>query len=200
MDVTEKIYSYECKKCGKCCCVGLEISIRKEDVFLWREAHKVSFLQHIFIDPKSISVEGLGGFHIEEKNALVDLLKKYSGHYYEMKKKELKDFILSNHNFVGKSVIPLPVYTFIEELGRMPILIPKSFEILLEGIQWGLDYLLLYESSGKCPFLKNNLCDIHEIKPRDCKLFPYNEFGILKIDDYFLKICPGIKKKLKKIK
>ncbi|MFX1236647.1 MAG: YkgJ family cysteine cluster protein [Promethearchaeota archaeon] len=187
-------FSFKCVKCARCCEAGFEISIGKKDILEWQAFNKESFLKHIYIDPKSLSSEGLGGYHIEKKNALLLLRKKYEGVSYEEYKESLKDFILNNHVFIGNSIIPLPIYTFIEELGRMPLLIPKSFDVMLEGIQQDINYLLLYERSGKCPFIKNKLCTIHAIKPKDCKIFPHDERGNIRIDNYFLKICSGIKK------
>ena len=81
-----KKYEYKCIKCGQCCRAGLEISIRKEDVLTWIQAGKEEFASHIQIDPKSISSEGLGGYHIEEENALLELLKKYENEEYDEKK------------------------------------------------------------------------------------------------------------------
>ena len=188
-------YIYNCVKCGNCCRVGSEISISKNDIQNWINIGKLDLSLNFYIDPKSISTEGLGGYHIEKKNALFELLKRYGEHNYELKKQELREFILKNHIYEGEGIIPLPVYTFIEELGRMPILIPRNYDVLFEGIDRGLDYLILYQTDGKCPFLEDNLCTIHEIKPLDCKTFPHNEKGALKTDRYFLKICQGIKKR-----
>jgi Fe-S-cluster containining protein len=184
---------YNCIKCGKCCRTGLEILIRKEDVLRWIRAERHDYIQYVQIDPKSISSEGLGGYHIEEENALLKLLKVYSEKEYEKKKIELEAFILKNHIYQGKDNIPLPIYTFIPDLGRNPILIPRSFQIMLEGMNWGIVYVLKYKSNRCCPFQKDNLCSIHDIKPTDCKRFPYDKEGKLKTDSFFLKICKGIK-------
>ncbi|MFX1273398.1 MAG: YkgJ family cysteine cluster protein [Promethearchaeota archaeon] len=190
-------FTFKCKKCGSCCRAGLEVSIRKEDVLKWLDLGKLEILKNIQIDAKSISSEGLAGYHIEEKNALLDLLQKYDKNLYESKKRELADFIIKNHEYLGEGILPLPIYTFIPELGRMPILVPKYFNTILEGIDRGLEYIIRFENNGTCPFLKENICAIHEIKPLDCKNFPYNDKGKLKLDNYFLKICKGIKKNLK---
>jgi Fe-S-cluster containining protein len=184
---------YNCIKCGKCCRAGLEISIRKDDVLRWIRAERHDYFQHVQIDPKSISSEGLGGYHIEEGNALLELLKAYSDKEYENKKKELEAFILKNHTYQGKDNIPLPIYTYIQVLGRMPILIPRSFQVMLEGMKWGIVYILKYQSNRSCPFQKDNLCSIHDIKPNDCKRFPYDNEGKLKTDSFFLKMCKGIR-------
>ena len=187
-----KIYEYNCLKCGKCCRAGLEISIRKEDVLRWIQAGKHDYSQHVQIDPKSISSEGLAGYHIEEENALLDLLKDYGEKEYEEKKKELESFILKNHSYQGKDNIPLPIYTFIPNLGRMPILIPRSFQVVLDGMKWGITYILKYQSNRCCPFQNDNLCSIQDIKPKDCKRFPYDKEGKLKTESHLLKICKGI--------
>ena len=94
----------------------------------------------------------------------------------------MKHFILKKHLYLGKGK-PLPVYTFIENLGRMPILIPKSLKVALKGLEWDLVYLINFEPGGYCPFLKTNICSIHAIKPNVCYKFPYNNKGELKIDE-----------------
>jgi Fe-S-cluster containining protein len=187
-----KKYEYKCIKCGDCCRAGLEISIRKEDVLTWIKAGKEDYVSYVQIDPKSISSEGLGGYHIEEENALLDLLKNYGEEKYEEKKKELEAFIIKNHYYLGKGIVPLPIYTFIENLGRMPVLVPRSFQIVLEGMKWGIAYILKYYLNRFCPFQKDNMCSIHDIKPHDCKKFPYDDKGNLKTDPHILKICKGI--------
>lgn len=187
-----KTYEYKCIKCGECCRAGLEISIRKDDVLTWIQAEKKDFASHIQIDPKSISSEGLGGYHIEEENALLQLLKNYGEEEYEEKKKELEEFILTNHDYLGKGIVPLPIYAFIKDLGRMPILVPKSFQAVFEGMKRGIAYILMYQSNQWCPFQKDNLCSIQDIKPQDCKRFPYDKEGKLKTEDHILKLCKGI--------
>ena len=186
-------YEFKCLRCGDCCRAGLEISIRREDILNWLQAGKNDFNVHVQIDSKSISSEGLAGYHIEEQNALMELLKVNNKEDYEIKKKELQEFILKNHDYLGKGMLPLPIYSFIETLDRMPILVPRTLEVVLEGIKRGIAYILKYKSDRRCPFQQDNLCRIQEIKPKDCKRFPYKEDGSLKTDNYILKICKGIK-------
>ena len=112
---------------------------------------------------------------------------------YEIKLDKLKKFILKNHEFLGNGP-PLPIYTFIPDLGRTPILVPKSLKVLLKGLKWGLVYILKFKLSGSCPFLKDNLCSIQEIKPKVCRIFPFNEKGDLKVDEYFINMCQGLTK------
>jgi len=184
-------YEFNCIKCGKCCRAHLEISIRREDIVNWIQAGKNDYYQYIQIDPKSISAEGLGGYHIEEENALLELLKSYKNKQYEEKKKALESFILKNHTFHGKDNVPLPIYTFIPNLGRMPILIPRSLHVVLEGLKWSITYILKYQSDGCCPFQVDNLCSIHDLKPQDCKRFPYDKEGNLKTENFIIKLCKG---------
>ena len=184
---------YKCVKCGNCCRAGFEVVIEKEDIERWLKEGKTDFYQYIQIDPKCISSTGLGGYHIEEINTLEILRTRYQNEDYNKKLEELKVFIIDNHDYLGKGP-PLPIYTFLSDLGRTPILIPKSFKILIEGLEWGLIYSIKFETGGDCPFLKENLCSIHESKPNACRNFPYNKNGQLKIDDFFVKICKGITK------
>lgn len=186
-------YKYSCIQCGNCCRVGFEIVLEQEDIDRWIKNEKFNYYQYAQIDPKCISKTGLAGYHIEEVNTLEILKKKYNNKEYKKKLEGLKKFILNNHKFLGNGP-PLPIYTFIAELGRTPILVPTGLKILLIGLEWGLVYIIKFEASGYCPFLEDNLCSIHEIKPNVCRSFPYNEKGELKIDEYFLKICQGITK------
>ncbi|TFG14937.1 MAG: hypothetical protein EU535_02420 [Promethearchaeota archaeon] len=124
---------YECVKCGNCCRAGFEVNLEKEDIERWIKAGKLDFCHYIQVDPKCISSTGLGGFHIEEMNTLEMLQKKYQNKDYDKKLKQLKEFILMNHTYLGKGP-PLPIYTFLPNLGRTPILIPKNFDIIIEGL------------------------------------------------------------------
>ncbi len=189
----DKEFKYECVQCGNCCRAGLEVVIEKEDIERWIKIKQNEFFQFIQIDPKCISPTGLGGYHIEEVNTLKRIEEKYKNNEVKEKLEELKQFILNNHFYIGKGS-PLPIYTFLSDLGRNPIIIPKNFKVILEGLEWGLIYILRFELGGYCPFLKENLCLIHKIKPNVCRSFPYNNKGKLKIEDYFIKICKGITK------
>ena len=180
-------YSYKCVRCGNCCRAGFEIRIGKEDILNWIQVEKTNILQHIQIEPLSISVDGLVGYHIE-----VDHIQEIKEKFSEENIKILTEFILKNHNYHGESIIPLPIYTFLPGMERRPILTPKNFQIILEGLKLGLIYILRFNYMT-CPFLEDNLCSIHEIKPQECRAFPYNKEGKLKVDDYTLKICKGIK-------
>jgi Fe-S-cluster containining protein len=184
---------YKCVQCGNCCRAGFEVIIEKEDIERWIKLKQNKIFQFIQIDPKCISPTGLGGYHIEEVNTLKKVEERYKDDELKAKFEELKEFILINHVYMGNGA-PLPIYTFLTDLGRNPILIPKSLPVILEGLEWDLVYTLKFELGNYCPFLKDNLCSIHEIKPIVCRSFPYNKNGELKIDDYFIKICKGITK------
>ena len=51
--------------------------------------------------------------------------------------------------------------------------------------------------TGKCTFLENNLCSIHEFKPFTCRIFPFQliekELGIFDISIHNSNICKSIK-------
>lgn len=186
-------YKYKCVQCGNCCRAGFEIVLEQEDVERWIKIGKSTYYHFIQIDPKCISKTGLAGYHIEEVNTIEILEKKYKDKEYKKKIDGLKKFILKNHNFLGNGP-PLPIYTFISDLGRTPILVPKSLKILLKGLEWRLVYIIKFEVGGYCPFLNHNICSIHEIKPNVCRSFPYNENGELKVDEFFIKNCQGLTK------
>ncbi len=191
-------YSFKCVKCGNCCRSGFEIRIHEEDINAWTKNRKEEFLQHLKIDLKSISIDGMAGYHFEydegEESAVDRIKNHYNGKEQEEKLEDLKNFILKNHHYLGQEFLPLPIYSFITETGLKPIFTPKSFQIMLEALNRGIVYLIKLESYERCPFLEEKSCMIHEIKPRECKNFPYDKEGNLKVHDHVLKICNGFKK------
>lgn len=187
----EIAYYHECIQCGNCCRAGFEIVIHKEDVERWIKAKKTDFARHVMIDPKCISLTGLAGYHIEEENALERIKEKYGEENFEVKIKELIQFIKENHHYLGEGIVPLPIYTILPGMERRPILVPKNFITVRDGWRWGLVYLLRFEPTRTCPFLENNRCSIHDIKPDECRAFPYDKDGNLTVDEYRLKICEG---------
>ena len=188
----KKVYvMYECIKCGNCCRAGFDVRVREHDISAWIDLGKEEFLQNIKLDPKCIASEGLGGYHIEvreDRKALGKIFQAYS----EEQKQDLIKFILKNHVYYGQDEIPLPIYTFIPNLPSRPILVPKSYDIIKEGLKRNLIYIIKFNLI-MCPFLEGNICSIHEVKPEDCKNFPFDQFGNCIINDYELKICKGLK-------
>jgi Fe-S-cluster containining protein len=185
------IITYNCIKCGSCCRAGFDVRIRDTELSNWIKLGKEEFIQYIQIDPKSISLEGLGGYHIEideEKVSLGVLFQNYS----DEEKQDIIYFILNNHIYRGQGEIPLPIYTFIPTMPPRPILIPKNFDIIKQGLERNIVYILKFNLI-MCPFLDGNLCSIHEIKPEDCKNFPFDQDGNCIINDFELKICKGMK-------
>ena len=57
--------------------------------------------------------------------------------------------------------------------------------------------MLINELYGGCGFLdqKNNLCTIHNIKPKECREYPYDK-RILNEKEHkrFLETCKGLKR------
>ncbi|MHA1148933.1 MAG: galactokinase [Promethearchaeota archaeon] len=185
---------HECIMCGNCCRANFEILIHAEDVKCFIQNKKIDYVQYFEIDPKCISEESLGGFHIEEANVLKRLKETYNNEQYIEKLEELKKFIDEKHIYLGESIYPLPIYTIIEKYGRNPILIPKSFIVMKDGWKtWGLVYRISFGTSRACHFLENNICNIHNIKPLECKAFPYDKEGYLRKDEFILKVCNGYK-------
>ena len=184
------IINYECIKCGSCCRAGFDVRVRKNDILKWINLGKNKFIQNIKIDPKCISSDGLGGFHIEEEDNSKSLGRIFHT-YSEEEQQELINFILNNHVFVGQDEIPLPIQTFLPNIPPRPILIPKNFEVIKQGLKRKIIYILKFNLI-MCPFLKGNLCSIHNIKPEDCKNFPFDQYGNCYINDFELKICKGM--------
>ncbi len=182
--------TYDCIKCGNCCRAGFDVRVRDSEISKWDELGKDEFINHIQIDPKCISPEGLGGYHIEVKNDRKALGRAFQN-YSEEQKQELINFIQENHIFKGQGEIPLPIYTFLPNMPPRPILIPKSYDIIKQGLKRNIVYILKFNLII-CPFLEGNLCSIHEIKPEDCKNFPFDQYGNCFINDFELKICKGM--------
>jgi Fe-S-cluster containining protein len=94
-------------------------------------------------------------------------------------KKGLLDFIV-----VNPKCIPVNIETklnfLLRDIDYLQLIIPKSINSILKGLELGWEYILKTDVSGKCPFLNSNLCSIHDFKPIGCKMFPYNK------DDCFL--------------
>ncbi|MFX0132442.1 MAG: YkgJ family cysteine cluster protein [Candidatus Hodarchaeota archaeon] len=184
---------HECVKCGECCKASYNIYIVKEDIKKWMQAGKIEYLQHIEIDPNCISPIGLSIFNSERRKAIKIIKKKFNEKDSYSNVEKLIEFIKKNHFYQGKDSNSYPLYTILPNMKQNPILIPKNFNIVLEGFEWGLTYKIKLNPNGYCPFLKLNLCSIHEIKPKVCKKFPYNENGNLREDNNFLSICKGLK-------
>jgi Fe-S-cluster containining protein len=55
-------------------------------------------------------------------------------------------------------------------------------------------YEMKKSKSGKCFFLKDNLCTIYEIRPLICRFYPFplNDLGNNKHSFSYTKKCPGI--------
>ncbi|MFX0186443.1 MAG: YkgJ family cysteine cluster protein [Candidatus Hodarchaeota archaeon] len=186
---------HECNKCGECCRAGYDIYIVKEDVKKWMKANKINYLQYIQINPNCISPIGLSKFHNNQGKATEIIKNNNNEKKFDINKKRLIQFIQKNHSYQGKGSNSFLLYTILPNMKQNPILIPKNFNVVLEGFEWGLTYKIKLDPNGYCPFLKLNLCSIHDIKPMVCKKFPYDENGDLREDDYFFSICNGIEKK-----
>ena len=172
-------YQFECIQCGTCC-RSLDISLVKEDIMNWMQKGKGEFLPHVQIDPYSIAPARFFNLKTEDEQEI------------------LKTFVLENHEYIGEEsvasdeIIILPNVIFSGK-GTRPIFIPYDFEIMLEGLSLNINYLINPLLHGKCPFLENNLCSIHEMKPLACKTFPFNRSGEFASDDGPLLTCNGFK-------
>ncbi|MFO8019715.1 MAG: hypothetical protein R6U96_13900 [Promethearchaeia archaeon] len=196
-EIDLSLYDFKCQKCGNCCRAGLDVYIQREDIEKWEKRERTDLLKYLQIDAESISEEGLGGYHIEDNNAVLELKDKYSGKKLEKTLKKLISFIENNHHYAGIGNLPLPIYSIVPGKEKRPIFIPKSFQVIKKGIKRGIEYKIFKPLSGECPFLKDNLCSIQQIKPIVCELFPYDEEGNLDVGEFRLSLCKGLRKKQK---
>jgi len=103
------------------------------------------------------------------------------------------DFILKSHEYKGEGdgfQIERPFLK--RNWGSRPVLIPKNLEIILQGIDLDLEYILTHELHGQCPFLSENLCVIQASKPKVCRQFPFDKENHLRVDDFVLATCRGV--------
>ena len=176
VNTKKTIYKFKCLKCANCCESGIKIYISKKDIINWEKLHRKDFLKFIQICPTTISPLYLS--KIEKKI-----------------RKKLLEFIISNHNYERDGdgfVIERPYLK--RNWNSRPILNPRSFDVINKGIELGLKYMISNEFNAKCPFLKDNLCSIHKIKPIACVKFPYYEPDKVCVENHILEICKGIKK------
>ena len=55
----------------------------------------------------------------------------------------------------------------------VPVVIPKSFNTILKGLEQGLEYIIKPDFYGNCPFLTESKCEINSYKPIACKRYPF---------------------------
>mgnify|MGYP001450670356 CR=1 FL=1 len=56
-------------------------------------------------------------------------------------------------------------------------------------------YAIIINDGKGCPFLKNNLCSIQDVKPKQCSDFPYwpEVYTSLEVREDIQTFCPGFK-------
>lgn len=167
--------------------------INKEDIDKWIKKGKSEYIEHFFIDPDCISLKNSTEYQYADGHAIKAIRKKYGNINFEEKLNDLIAFIEKNHNYMGEDSIPFGFYTIMPNMRNDPILVPKKFSIMKEGLKRGINYIIHFDYQGECSFLELNLCSIYKYRPSACKRFPYMEDGHLRNDEYFLSICKGIK-------
>lgn len=185
------ISNFKCMKCGECCRAGYDVYINKEDIEKWKILDKNELLDHIIINPQCISINNETELNSEDGNTIKRIRRNFKN--FDRRIKELVEFIQENHLYYGKTGLCLYIKTILLDLDYDPVLVPKSFNSILKGLDFGLEYIIKTDVSGKCPFLNLNLCSIHDIKPIGCKKFPYTNDKCLRKDELFLSVCSGLK-------
>jgi len=171
-------YRFECFHCGDCCRF-LDILLEKGDILKWIAGGK-DFIHYIQVQPESASA---------------DLFIKAE---IEGKLEDLNKFLLEKHqrsfgeNFQRNSLTSARI--FLPELGTNCILSPKTYQIVLEGMNLGIKYMLCSKKDGDCVFFTGRECAIYEIKPAICTKFPFEADGTLAVNDWTLRLCKGIKR------
>lgn len=172
-------YQFECNHCGECC-IFLDVSLSEVDILNWMQKERMDLIQYVQIHPQSINYE----------NRLKAIINGNLD--------QLVAFILNNHNclVVDKGLQGVSITLSPEEIfgnGYNRIFKPFDFQTMLQGMQLGVKYMLMSELNGYCIFFKGDHCSIHEVKPRICQQFPYDETGRLALNHWTLSICKGIK-------
>jgi Fe-S-cluster containining protein len=89
-------------------------------------------------------------------------------------KKKILDYIVLNPKCINVN-IEAKLNFLLQDIDYLQVIIPRSFYSILKGLELGLEYILKPDISGKCPFLKSNLCSIQDFKPIGCIMFPINK-------------------------
>jgi Fe-S-cluster containining protein len=163
---------FKCIKCGECCKAGYNVHVIKRDIDKWKEFERKELLNYLYLNPQCISIIS------EDQKILTSQIFKNNKNKIE----ELVEFIRKTHLNCGQNNL------------CDPLIIPKSYDIMLIGIELGLEYILKTDRTGKCSFLKMNLCSIYEYKPSACTRFPYTKDNCLRKDKLFTAICSELKK------
>jgi Fe-S-cluster containining protein len=183
---------FECIKCGECCKAGYDVYVVKKDIEKWKELEKQDLIEYIIINPQCISLNN--GTELNSENGCTIRRIRKNFRNSDEKIEELVEFIKKSHLNFGQSSLRQYVKTILPDLNYDPIIVPKSFDIILKGLEFGLEYILKSDITGKCSFLNLNLCTIYKYKPIACTRFPYLKENCLRKDNLFTTICRGLKK------
>ncbi len=183
---------FECLRCGECCKAGYDVHVIKKDIEKWQDLEKRELLDYIFINPQCIAVDNGTELNSEDGNTIKRIYKNFRNS--NKKIEELVEFIKKTHLNYGRNSLHQYVKTILSDLNYDPLLVPKSFDIILKGLEYGLEYILKTDITGKCSLLQLNLCSIYTYKPIACTKFPYIEENCLRKDNLFKTICRSLKK------
>ncbi|MFW9819938.1 MAG: YkgJ family cysteine cluster protein [Candidatus Thorarchaeota archaeon] len=183
---------FECLKCGECCKAGYDVHVIRKDIVKWKDLDKQELLDFIIIDPQCISQND--GTELNSEDGITIKRIRKSLRNSDKKIEELVEFIKKNHLYFGQNSLCQYIKTILPDLNYDPLLIPKSFDIILKGLDFGIEYILKADMTGKCSFLNLNLCSIYNYKPIACTRFPYIKDNCLRKDNIFTTICRGLKK------
>ena len=167
-------YEYRCIHCARCCRGIIQVIIYEDDLRKLIQDEGSHIVHNLMLNP--ISFSPLKFEKMEEKQRL-----------------KVIDFILKNHEYSGEGdgfQIDRPFVK--RNWGSRPILVPKTPEIILQGMDLDLEYILTHELHGQCPFLNGNFCTIQASKPKVCRQFPFDRENRLRVDDFVLSTCRGV--------
>jgi len=164
---------FKCAMCGECCRTGYDIYVNREDVEKWKKLNKKKLLDFVVVNPKCISVNIETKLNSEIENIKKRINKQYDN--FDWKIEELINFLKENHPYYSRSLLRQYIKTILPDIDYIRMIIPKSFNSILIGLEFGWEYIIKTDISGKCPYLDSNLCSIHDFKPIGCKMFPINK-------------------------
>ncbi len=75
-----------------------------------------------------------------------------------------------------------PIKATAEQQPQLRTQLKSLYDMLGERLENGQEEYDAYVTKTPCPFLKNKLCSIYEVRPQGCRMFPNTPFAMLSED------------------